>query len=143
MGEEIPLILKSDETFYEWGAESNLYYYSRKSPPSGVMCYWHLFDWPYGLDLSERVVKDLESVQPELFVIPESLIEESIRPNPVLAWFYPRYRPFSLKNSFILFARRGGKLESRLGKDGQLGENATLAPTQGNMVINKIKAFNQ
>lgn len=139
MGEEIRRILKAGETFYEWGAESGLYYYSRQSPPSGVMCYWHLHGWPYGLHLSNRVVKDLERTQPELFLIPKRLVPEVIFPNPVLSWFSTRYRPFSQHWSFILFARRGGQLERRLGEDSETVEMEALA--QGNEVLNEIKAL--
>ena len=121
MGEEIRRILKPGETFYEWGAESGLYYYSRQSPPSGVVFYYHLYGWPYSAALINRVVKDLEKAQPELFLIPERLVSRIIFPNPVLSWFSTRYRPFSLQRSFILFARRGGQLESRLGKHWRTG----------------------
>jgi hypothetical protein len=141
MGEEIRRILKPGETFYEWGAESGLYYYSRLSPPSGVMFFWHLYGWPYSAAMINRVVKDLEKAQPELFLIPEWWLPDIIFPNPVLSWFSTRYRPFSLQRSFILFARRGGQLESRLGKNGGPGKVEALALTRGNELLNRIKAL--
>jgi len=141
MGEEIRRILKPGETFYEWGAESGLYYYSRKSPPSGVVLNYHLYGWPYGAGLVNRVVKDLEKAQPELFLIPERLVSGIKFPNPVLSWFSTRYRPFSLQRSFILFARRGGQLESRLGEPGEPVGVEALALARGNEVLNQIKAL--
>jgi hypothetical protein len=141
MGEEIRRILKPGETFYEWGAESGLYYYSRKSPPSGVLFYSHSYGWPYGAALANRLVKDLEKAQPELFLIPEWKLPGITFPNPVLSWFSTRYRPFSLQRSFILFARRGGQLESRLGKNGEPGKVEALALTRGNELLNRIKAL--
>lgn len=142
MGEKIRNLLKPGETFYEWGHETGLYYYSRQSPPSGVIFCWHLYGWPYGSNLSNRVVKDLEKAQPELFLIRENeMFSELISPNPVLIWFSKRYRPFSLYRSFILFALRGGQLESRICKDGGLGKEETMALTRGNEMLNRIKAI--
>ena len=112
VGEEIARLLRPGETFYEWGAESGLYFYSRYSPPSGVIFYWHLVGWPFGSHLSNRVIKDLEKTQPELFII-QDLNWKTIYPNSVLDWFRNQYRPFALMRPFILFARRGGKLEAR------------------------------
>ncbi len=141
MGEEIRRILKPGETFYEWGVGSGLYYYSRLSPPSGVLFYYHLYGWPYSATMVNRVVKDLEKAQPELFLIPEWLLPEIIFPNPVLSWFSKRYRPFSVQRSFILFARRGGQLESRLGKPGGPAGVEALALARGNEVLSRIKAL--
>lgn len=143
MGEEIRRILKPGETFYEWGAESGLYYYSRLSPPSGVMFFWHLhgWGWPYSATMINRVVKDLEKAQPELFLMLEGRVPDIISPNPVLSWFSTRYQPFSLQRGFILFSRRGGQLESRLGKNGEPGQVEALALSRGNEVLNRIKAL--
>jgi hypothetical protein len=88
-----------------------------------------------------RVVKDLEKAQPELFLIPERLVSGIKFPNPVLSWFSTRYRPFSLQRSFILFARRGGQLESRLGEPGEPVGVEALALARGNEVLNQIKAL--
>jgi hypothetical protein len=145
MGEEIRRILKPGETFYVWGAESGLYYYSRLSPPTGVIFFWHLHGWnlhgwPCSSAMISRVIKDLEKAQPELFLIPERMVPLIIHPNPVLSWFSTRYRPFSLQRSFILFARRGGQLESRIGKTGEPGKE-TLALIRGNELLNRIKAL--
>jgi hypothetical protein len=143
MGEEISRILKPGETFYEWGAESGLYYYSHKSPPTGILFYSFLTRGPesYRNAMYNRVVKDLEKSQPELFLISERMIPKYIFPNPVLSWFSTRYRPFSLQRSFILFARLGGQLESRLGKPGEpLGVQAQ-ALVRGNELLNQIKVL--
>jgi hypothetical protein len=141
MGEEIRRILKPGETFYEWGAESGLYYYSRLSPPSGILFYWHVFGWPYSAVMVNRVVRDLEKARPELFLIKDESGRDIIFPNPVLSWFSTRYQPFAQRGFFILFARRGGQLESRLGKDGETGKVETLALTRGNEVLDRIKAL--
>ncbi len=142
MGKEIAQLLKTDETFYEWGAESNLYFYSQHHPPSGVFFVWHLYGFPYASSLSTRVVTDLEKTQPELFIIAEPWIKSKdfngLAPNPVLSWFCTRYVPFSIKGDFILFARRGGKLEERLLKNNEQAERKAIE--YGNKLIKRIKA---
>ena len=105
------------------------------------MFYWHLYGWRYSAAMINRVVKDLEKAQPELFLIPERMVPKIIFPDPVLGWFSTRYRPFSLQRSFILFARRGGQLESRLGKNGEPGNVEAPALTRGDEVLNRIKAL--
>ena len=145
LGEEIRQVLKPEESFYEWGAESGLYYYSRLSPPIGVMHYYHLYGWPYSATLANRVVVDLEKVKPELFLLrlkdlskPDYPSPVLLFPNPVLNWFSTRYQPFAFRWGYILFARRGGQLERRLGKNGEPWKLDPLAVALGDEVLNRI-----
>jgi hypothetical protein len=141
LGNEIAQILKPGETFYEWGAESGLYFYSRHRPPAGVIFCWHLYGFPYAAGLSNRVVQDLEKAQPELFIINEERLKNFLsQPHPVLGWFCTRYRPFEIKSPFILFARRGGKLAARLSKNHEPGEQKAVVA--GNKILETIKSIN-
>ncbi|MFZ5448661.1 MAG: ArnT family glycosyltransferase [Thermodesulfobacteriota bacterium] len=145
VGKEISQLLAPGETFYEWGAESGLYFYSQRRPPAGVLFCWHLHEgFPYAAQLSKRVVQDLDKAQPELFIIGGwSLIKYKtylLRPNPVLKWFSSRYRPFSKKGPFIFYARRGGKLEARLSNNIDPGEQGGV--DFGNKVLEKVKSIN-
>jgi hypothetical protein len=145
VGKEISQILRPGETFYVWGAESGLYFYSRRRPPTGVIFCWHLYDFPYAPWLSNRVVRDLEKSQPELFIIGGwSMLRSThflFRPNPVLRWFSTRYRPFALKGPFVLFARRGGKLEARLRKNHALADQNAI--DYGNGIIKILETVNR
>jgi hypothetical protein len=145
MGDEISRILEPDETFYEWGAESGLYFYSKRRPPAGVIFCWHLCGFPYAEWLSNRAVEDLEKAQPELFIIGGwSLFRANfflLQPHPVLRWFSTRYRPFAIKGPFIFYARRGGKLEARLSQNHEAGD--PKAVDYGNKVLETIKSINR
>jgi hypothetical protein len=144
VGEEISRILEPDETFYAWGAESGLYFYSRRQPAAGVLCCWHLFDFSYAPSLSNRVVEDLEKAQPELFVVGGwSFIKFQsylLRPNPVLRWFCTRYRPFAMRGPFILFVRQGGKLDARLSQQNAPGEGQAVS--RGDEVLHTLRSIN-
>lgn len=141
VGNEISQILRPDETFYEWGAESGLYFYSRHRPPAGVIFSWHLYGFPYAAQLSNRVVQDLDQAQPELFILNEERLKNFLfQPHPVLGWFCTRYRPVALKGSFILYARRGGKLEARLGLNKEPGEGQAV--NYGNKILETLKSIN-
>jgi len=120
MGREIGLLLKPDERFYEWGNESGLFYYSRRRPASRHWAVWAITT--YGREAAERVpqeiLADLERSRPELFVVhkPDYPVMQSF---PQIARFLETgYRPLPgghERGPFLLFARRGGALETRLG----------------------------
>ena len=54
-------VLKPGETFYEWGNETQLYYLTRRDPPSGVLTCDPLVQGPLAEGLSLRVAADLRS----------------------------------------------------------------------------------
>ena len=117
-GNEIATNLLPDETFYEVGYEPGLYYYSRKSPPTGILMADHWESGPPHDLFSRRVIQDLEAKKPELLVTtrfwtasPEHLQQ------PVMRWCLDHYRLFPVEaqhGPFLLYARRGGALEARL-----------------------------
>jgi 4-amino-4-deoxy-L-arabinose transferase-like glycosyltransferase len=113
LGLEINKLLKPDETFYEWGAETGLYYYSQRSPATGVIFYYPLLHGPLAQKLSERVIADLERNKPELLILPPKVQGN----HPVIAWLSSQswlQIKTNVATYFSLYARRGGKLEARL-----------------------------
>jgi 4-amino-4-deoxy-L-arabinose transferase-like glycosyltransferase len=66
---EIDKLLQADETFYEWGYQTGLYYYNKRHPPTGVFPHYALSGGPLAQKLSQRVIADLEHHQPELFIL--------------------------------------------------------------------------
>jgi hypothetical protein len=108
-------LLAPGETFYEWGAETGLYFYSRRRPPTGVFYNLPLLRGPLSSTLSARVLRDLAANRPELVVIPVG----SPLPlhQPVLAWIGTTYSPIpssAARTGTLLMVRIGGALESRL-----------------------------
>jgi hypothetical protein len=113
MGQELGQLLMPGETFYEWGFETGLYFYSQRRPPTGVLCSIPLVAGPLVSTLTARVLEDLERNQPELFLImgKEDL---NARPlHPVLEWCKNRYRVFETRPPFVLYVRQGGRLDVR------------------------------
>jgi len=118
MGREIGSLLKPGETFFEWGAESGLYFDSQREPSSGILApVYLLFNRRIGAEVSKRLIEDLARRPPELFVVHRPNYSERMRTHPVIAWFSSRYKLFPhnpVRGRFILLIRRGGALEARL-----------------------------
>ncbi|NQU41808.1 glycosyltransferase family 39 protein [bacterium] len=121
-------LLEEDETFYEFGAEISLYFYTNRPVPTRNFHFYPLV-MPSRLNemYDAQTVEDLEETKPELFIIPEEFSPwrpdgwvrvESYR---TLQWFGPRYRPIPIEDPhgiFRYYARRGGNLENRLTRQG-------------------------
>jgi hypothetical protein len=113
LGLEINKLLKPDETFYEWGAETGLYYYSQRRPATGVIFYYSLKRGPLIQKLSQRVIADLERNKPELLILRPKVK----RNHPVIAWIFSQpwlHIKTNTDTHLSLYARRGGKLEARI-----------------------------
>ncbi len=117
VGKEINRMLKPGETFYEWGNETGIYYYSLHFPSSGIFFSYPLLKGPMAGNMTRRVIQDLEKNKPELFILPiTDMVSTGIR-HPVLEWFRDRYRHVPNRphrGMFLLFMRKGGELEKRL-----------------------------
>ncbi|BAP55027.1 hypothetical protein THII_0730 [Thioploca ingrica] len=122
LSQEIDKLLQVDETFYEWGYQTGLYYYNQRHPPTGVFSSYALSSGPLAQKLSQRVIADLERHQPELFILSHDIKQQDKKP-VVLDWLFSKYTwiPLETKTKdaskyFSVFVRRGGNLESRLWK---------------------------
>jgi len=99
--------LAAEDTFYEVGAETGLYFSSRRSPPSGVLYdYPLLTDSPLRDTMVQRVLSDLERTRPALIVVrrgrrtPESI-------GKWIASHYVEAPSFPAVPRFDILARRG------------------------------------
>jgi hypothetical protein len=114
MGKELGVLLAPGETFYEWGFETGLYFYSKRRPPSGVLCAWPLVTGPIVQSLSARVLKDLEHSQPEMFLTLEKDSLDAKQLHPVLQWAKSRYRLWAVRPPFVLYVRKESQMEARM-----------------------------
>jgi hypothetical protein len=123
MGLELSRILAPDDSFFEWGNESGLYFYSKKSPPSGVFLNAHLGYQEFTDRLLARMMASLTREPPDLFVVfanpvPSTPNGDRFDMQPALfEWFHDRYRFFPaqpMPDRFALFVRKGSTLEARL-----------------------------
>jgi len=114
LARELDALLQPGETFYEFGAETGLYFESRRRPPSGAFYAYPLLSGPLAQKLSARVIGDLEQNPPDLFIVVDWAANAK---NPVLDWAKERYHwapGDPLRGPFILFVRPGSALETRI-----------------------------
>lgn len=132
---DLEALLRPEESFFHLGAESGLYFYSRRSPPTGPMVGKHYLYGPLREKLQRRMIGDLERAAPELIVIKRNFFDDaraSGLPEPLLDWLVARYRPPAdalpiarlfpcfyarlgdRESPFFFLVRRGGGLEARV-----------------------------
>lgn len=113
LGREIDRLLAPDETFFLWGSEPGLYFWSRRQSPTGLFFIQYLFDNPLAAQLSMRVASDLARTRPELLIISKKAAAAFAAPP---AWLTADYVPlptYLQPDTHLLLARRGGNLEVR------------------------------
>jgi 4-amino-4-deoxy-L-arabinose transferase-like glycosyltransferase len=108
-------LLSPDETFYEWGNESGLYFTSRRRPPSGIIFAFPMLAGPLKAKLSARLIDDLNRAKPDLIVADIPTMALTQRGHPVLNWFKEHYRTFARTDEFLFFARKGSRLDGHAG----------------------------
>jgi hypothetical protein len=115
-----PLIdaaLAPGETFFQWGDETELYFYTRRSPPTGLFyAYPMLVAGPLREELAARVVHDLERTRPELLAVNSRYLVRGMEMHPVTQWLSRDYYHWGGHDSgrFQLYLRAGGAVERRL-----------------------------
>ena len=110
---KIDTLLSPNETFYEWGSESGLYFASGRRPPSGIIFAFPMLGGPLKEKLSRQLIADLTRAKPDLIVADIATMTLTEREHPVLNWFRENYETFARTESFLLFARKGGRLDNR------------------------------
>jgi hypothetical protein len=114
LGRELGALLAPGETFYEWGAETGLYFRSHRSPPSGAFYVFPLLAGPAAGPLAVRAVADLERRPPTMFVVNKGVMFGGRIRHPILNWAEPRYVAMAGsgdRGTFTLFVRRGSRLD--------------------------------
>ncbi len=92
LGRKLSLMLKPDETFFQWGNESGLYFFSQHRPPGSTINGWSLFSQTFGKQFSERALNELEMAPPDYVIIARYFLE--IMPNhPVQQMINKNYCP--------------------------------------------------
>ncbi|MFP4579730.1 MAG: hypothetical protein ACLFQ6_03280 [Candidatus Sumerlaeia bacterium] len=121
---EINELLLPGETFYEWGTEPGLYFYSKRRPPADIF-YIDPLLFGHSIERSHaRLIEDLEQTQPELIILLKDFVTwipeggwMGERLLPALEWIREHYRPMpggADRGPFLFYARKGGALEERL-----------------------------
>ncbi len=88
-GLELATLLPEGETFYMWGYESGLYYYSRRSPPTGVIFSNPVVREVLSEKICKRVIEDLSRRPPLLIVVAEPWNKKT--PQGLRRWIEKNY----------------------------------------------------
>jgi hypothetical protein len=115
LARELRTLLLPGETFYEFGAETGLYFETGQRPLSGAFYAYPLLSGPVAGALTARAIADLERRPPELFVVVDWVLGATT--HPLRQWTQTRYRPAPgepRRGPFLLLVRRGSALEARL-----------------------------
>jgi hypothetical protein len=91
LGQRLGGALRDDESVYQWGEETGIYWYSGKQAPASILTY-PLFAGPQALRLQQQTLTALRADPPDLVVV-ASYVLESSRDHPVFGWIRENYRP--------------------------------------------------
>ena len=114
LGTELAGMLRPGEALFQWGNEPELYVYTARLPPTGMMWAQDVQHGPLRVPFRMRMLAQLSAANPDLIVASRG------QPLPTGAlgrWFAERYRrhPFiRRRRGFTLWVRRGGPLERRI-----------------------------
>jgi hypothetical protein len=125
VADKISELLTEDEFMFEWGAETGLYYYSKKRPSTKIIFITHLgLKNSFSQALSQQMFNKLKHRPPDLFVVNIGYLpldrQKRIRilgGSPVLDWFrenYDIYNQLFSEKHYIGGALKGSRLSSRL-----------------------------
>jgi len=99
---ELKKRLKPDETMYVWGVNPELYFWTHRQPPTGVIWSTDLVEGPLAEEHTKRALRDLERVSPKLFVINNRQMKTP-KDHPVIQWALKNYVPISGNPQMGLF----------------------------------------
>lgn len=114
-GQAADRMLATNESFYVWGDNPGVYYYSNRRPASGIFWADRLIWGPLKYQATRKVLDDLNKNLPSLI-----LIEDALPPppnHPVLQWINQRYfeSPAArFSTLFTVYVLRNSVLASRL-----------------------------
>jgi 4-amino-4-deoxy-L-arabinose transferase-like glycosyltransferase len=114
---EIKNLLGPGETFYEWGNETGLYFWTQCRPPSGVFYAYPLAAGPLKAELTQRTLTQLEQTKPELFIFNGDFYGLNADNPLLLDWFHQSYQKIpgiAQQGRYLLLMRKDGELSKRL-----------------------------
>ncbi|MCK5225174.1 MAG: hypothetical protein KAQ89_00495, partial [Planctomycetes bacterium] len=94
-----------NETLYVWGINPEIYFWTRRRPPTGVIWSTDLIQGPLAEEHTKRVIEDLEKSKPKMIAF-NMLHVNTPRNHPVMQWIVKNYQPLAGKSDWgILYQR--------------------------------------
>lgn len=114
---EINGLLRPGETFFDWGNEAWLYFYTGRRPAAGVFFADHARTSALADRVAGRAVAQLKESRPEIVVVSRWRPDEKVFGNPVGRWIKHHYvaLPGHDHGFLYLMARRDGRLNNQGG----------------------------
>lgn len=117
LGRELDSVLLPEESLYQWGSETGLYFFADRRPPAAILA-WPLIRGRLATRLTSKALRELQERPPSIVVVAD-YVAASEPQHPVLEWTYADYRPVpalseTLERHFTLYVRRGSRLDARL-----------------------------
>ena len=91
MARRLAQALRPDETLYQWGEESGLYWYSGRRPPASILTYPMLVG-PQADRLTRQSLSSLVARPPDLIVAVNYMLDDG-KGHPVFEWMIKHYVP--------------------------------------------------
>lgn len=111
LGISIKTTLNDGETFFQWGADPSLYYYSEKNPPTRFFYSYPLTESSLSEKYVAELIKDLEHKKPKVILIDPEQVNRGVAASKFLEFVNTNYIQTTelLANKFLaVFVRREG-----------------------------------
>jgi hypothetical protein len=104
------------ETFYQLGAETQMYFDMKRQPVSYI-CDYGIFEGPFAQRAGARLMADLQAARPDVLVLDRYTLADLIKAgNPLAPWIHENYDvpPVNAEwNPCLLCLRRGSAILQR------------------------------
>ncbi len=118
LGRQLAGLLKSNESFFNWGAESGLYFDSGRRPPAGIFFNFPLKNPEMAASSAARLLEDLKANPPELVVMSTNYLDDYLAgKNIATQWLLEGYDPVDIPgccDQFYFFAGAAAALPAAI-----------------------------
>ena len=114
--EFIGQILKPEEVLFVWGINPELYFWTKHSPPTGVIWSTDMLEGPLAQTHTERALSDLRKNPPAMFVINNRQLQIP-QEHPVIRWALENYVPLpkgAQNGLFYILVKKDSELLTRM-----------------------------
>ena len=92
-------VFEPDDTLYVWGINPELYFWTKRRPPTGLFWSTDLFEGPLSKEHTKRVLEDLEKAKPNIVAV-NMLQLNTPKNHPVILWIIKNYQPLAGKSDW-------------------------------------------